>query len=32
MIGKTIDELKIGQTAEFAKTVSEKTLPFLLRT
>jgi len=23
MIGKTIDELKVGQTAEFAKTISE---------
>lgn len=23
MIGKTIDEIKVGDTAEFAKTVSE---------
>jgi hypothetical protein len=27
MIGKTIDELKVGDTAEFTKTVSEADIP-----
>ena len=29
MIGKTIDELKIGDKAQFSKTISETDIPYI---